>query len=170
MMYKTIAKISLAIGSVYGVILLLLFTVYIISNSITSQNSGEIQNETRDIVPTEINLVKYTNNFCAECGAKCVEGKEIPSTGDIISRYNPYYICGSTECINSRYNRVMEVTGRNEETSFRKTGDSRYLQGSDGRIYEKDVCGLCDGTGYESNRYGYVRLCSMCQGKGHRNY
>ncbi len=28
------------------------------------------------------------------------------------------------------------------------------------------ICGLCNGTGYESNRYGKLRVCYLCDGTG----
>ena len=45
---------------------------------------------------------------------------------------------------------------------------------NDGRVYEKDVCPLCKGTGIErpmnnlTNETG--RICPMCDGRGVRSY
>jgi hypothetical protein len=49
-----------------------------------------------------------------------------------------------------------------------------YNEGSDGKIYENNKCGLCNGTGIEKNRSSlsdeYGRICPMCDGKGVRSY
>lgn len=48
------------------------------------------------------------------------------------------------------------------------------LDNSDGRIYDKDDCSLCKGTGIEKNHSSlsneYGRVCPMCDGKGKRGY
>lgn len=49
-----------------------------------------------------------------------------------------------------------------------------YNEGSDGKIYENNKCGLCNGTGIEKNKSSlsddYGRVCPMCEGKGVRSY
>jgi hypothetical protein len=49
-----------------------------------------------------------------------------------------------------------------------------YNEGSDGKIYENNKCGLCNGTGIEKNRSSLSdedgRICPMCEGKGVRSY
>lgn len=51
---------------------------------------------------------------------------------------------------------------------------SKYSSGSDGRIYDKDACGLCGGTGIEVSRSSLLgeqrRTCPMCDGKGRQSY
>lgn len=57
-----------------------------------------------------------------------------------------------------------------QNTSHEHRGLLEYVGGSDGRLYETKPCGLCGGSGIESNAYGDARVCPMCDGKSHQNY
>ena len=64
------------------------------------------------------------------------------------------------------------------------TGESNYSSNSqinadysvesDGRVYENDACGLCGGTGIETNHSATFgdqeRICPMCEGRGRQSY
>lgn len=59
---------------------------------------------------------------------------------------------------------------RPESTSHRNRTLPDYVGGRDGKLYETKACGLCNGTGIESNAYGDARICPMCDGAGHQSY
>jgi len=172
MNFKLISKTLLAVSVGYGGIIAFLFILYLCFNAVYPSNKTNEPKPNNIVVtpPVEDNYVDYTGHLCGECGQKCVVGKEIPSKGDIISNFQPYYICGDIKCVESRYQKDIRANRSGRPTTFRKTMDSRYLQGSDGKLYEKELCGMCDGSGYESNRYGHVQKCHLCDGKGHKNY
>jgi len=119
-------------------------------------------------------LVQYTGNVCAECGKKCVVGKEIKSnTGDEISYHQPYYLCGSMFCVDNRYQKDLKLQ-RSGNTSSNYNDNTRYSSGTDGRIHDAAPCEGCNGTGVESNYddRGIIRetTCHYCNGTGHLSY
>lgn len=59
----------------------------------------------------------FSGNICAECGKKCKKEKEMYSSGDAMSGYQPYYLCGDMNCVNKRYdkNMLMKKHERNEQ-------------------------------------------------------
>lgn len=100
-----------------------------------------------------------TGGVCDICGKHFTgRGYEEVSEGVWEETKEPYqsFVC-SREC------------GLKHTSSWEKlVGKKR-----DGRIYEKEPCGLCNGTGIEEvhNSLGDVRrVCPMCHGKGYENY
>ncbi len=157
MRYRTVPLICIAIlflivGSMYHKAVHK--DEYPIENSKMNETNGSL-------------LDGFTGHVCAECGAKCEEGKEMYSSGDAVSYYEPYYLCGDQYCIKSRYRKDLRMHGT---APARSNSSQDYYAGDDGRLYESKPCGLCNGTGIESNAYGDARVCPMCDGKGHESY
>lgn len=56
--------------------------------------------------------VQYSGNSCAECGKRLEVGKQIYSSGDIMSYHKPYYLCNdgtNMDCINNRYRKDITM-------------------------------------------------------------
>jgi hypothetical protein len=77
--------------------------------------------------------------------------------------------------IDEKYDEILRESGYNssmKDAPIEHYGD--YNEGSDGRIYESNKCGLCNGTGIEKNMSSlsdeYGRICPMCKGRGVRSY
>ena len=71
----------------------------------------------------------------------------------------------------------MGVDLESNSSSFKDAPINNYGEGhisGDGKFYENNKCGLCNGTGIEKNRSSltdeYGRICPMCDGKGVRSY
>lgn len=99
---------------------------------------------------TNSNEGEYTGHYCLVCGSPCKKDKQISSSGDALSNYQPYYLCGENmDCVYERERQVNEL---------KNTGNSSSNSG------ESD-CGYCGGDGIEG--YGdNQRACPMCKGTG----
>ncbi len=103
--------------------------------------------------------VETTGHICAECGNECTKNNEVHL---IDSEMESYYLCGSSNCVASHNRKAAETRVK-----------PQYSMGRDGRIYDKEPCSLCGGSGIEEvhNSLGDERrVCPMCHGKGHENY
>lgn len=103
------------------------------------------------------------SNICDECGNRFYgNGYTEVSDGVWTKTEEPYqsFIC-SKSC-----------GYRHTEKWNKQLG--KYSSSSDGRIYDKDACGLCGGTGIEVSRSSLLgeqrRVCPMCDGKGKQSY
>lgn len=81
--------------------------------------------------------------------------------------------------IDEKYDEILRKHGYNsssnssmQDAPIQHYGE--YIEGTDGRIYENNKCGLCNGTGIEKNMSSlsddYGRICPMCNGRGVRSY
>jgi hypothetical protein len=156
-----------------GIIFLVTFLIIKISNNNNNDHQQDFATPTSTNSTNE-NSSNVIYNQCSICGRKFTgNGFEEVSEGVWKPCQEPYqcYIC-SQECgmkhtaqMNALLNKLGGVGNNN---------GGGYITGSDGRIYESNVCPLCKGTGIEKNQSSlsdeYGRICPMCGGKGVRSY
>ncbi|RZJ67675.1 MAG: hypothetical protein EOO50_05175 [Flavobacterium sp.] len=135
----------------------------------TSENMGDYARERMNDSPTENSNVSpkenlIAHNICSECG-NSVSNDAREYAGDVVSEYSPYYVCGDA-CQRQHILKKMRAEMTPNPTNEVQTG-------IDGRIYSKDACSLCNGTGIEtataSNPATGVRerrVCPQCEGRG----
>jgi hypothetical protein len=138
----------------------------------SEENKKGSSNTTQSSEAIPNNSNEFSGNHCAVCGNPCKKDKEIPSSGDAVSNYEPYYICGENmDCVYERERQNKEL-GNSNQSDYNAL-DSRpkndYEMGSDGRVYDTNPCSLCEGDGIEG--FGdNTRICPMCDGKGRQSY
>lgn len=116
-----------------------------------------------------------TNTICSVCGNSFKgNGYEEQIDGSWEELSNDYQgtICSPT-CGRKNNEKLNDAVRGYEESN--STNNSDYGMGNDGRVYEKNACGLCKGTGIETGRNIATgeqegRICPMCDGKGVRSY
>jgi hypothetical protein len=139
-----------------------------ISNSLTSPVSNE----------NTANNVEY--NECNICGKKFT-GRGYEEVSDGVWRLCKYpyqsYICSSWcgKKSTEKMDNALRNHGINPSIIHDdKSSNGSSYQGSNGRIYENNVCSMCKGTGIEKNNSSfsdeYGRICPICNGKGVRSY
>ena len=75
-----------------------------------------------------------------------------------------------------QFNDVAKKYGLDlEDSETNSSNEGQYKMGNDGRVYEKNKCSLCKGTGIETGRNIATgetegRICPMCTGRGVRSY
>ena len=94
---------------IYIVLGFVFFIFYQIKDktSAFSNPSETTDNQAVESVNKEVS--DYSGNKCAECNKNCKLGSEIYSSGDAMSGYKPYYLCGDTHCVNIRYEKDMRM-------------------------------------------------------------
>jgi hypothetical protein len=124
-----------------------------------------------------------STTVCNICGNEFYgNGYEEQSNGSFKELEYPYsnQIC-SPKCGRKQVqniNRVARKYGvdldeQNSESNSNTQGD--YRKDNDRRVYEKNNCSLCKGTGVEKGRNmatgeSQSRICPMCEGRGVRSY
>ncbi|MNK07661.1 hypothetical protein D3C87_255770 [compost metagenome] len=100
-----------------------------------------------------------TGGICDQCKNKFIgRGYTEVSDGVWQETKEPYqsYIC-SRECGLKHTSKWHSILGK-----------------KDGKVYDKEPCGLCEGTGIEKNRSSmsseYGRVCPQCDGKGYQSH
>lgn len=125
------------------------------AHAIPAQPDGKIETNTSE------------TNICDECGGRFFgRGFTEVAHGEWQETKEPYqsFIC-SRAC-GMQHTKNWEI--KLQELNYDKTL-IRPAQGTKPHSYNDDPCGLCGGTGYESNRYGDARICPQCDGSGKRN-
>lgn len=167
------------------IILSLFISVFI--TSCKEQNSENLETSIETEATTSVeNTVNQNDDFsnwtCSICGNPMQNrGYEETMDGDwvLIEDENMQgQICSPT-CGRKHVENFKSVTDKygidlEEHKSEYQQGNGQYHMGSDGRIYENNKCGLCNGTGIEKNKSSlsneYGRICPMCEGRGVRSY
>lgn len=76
----------------------------------------------------------YTGNRCEECGKECKRGLELHSSGDAMSNYKPYYLCGDPVCTNNRYEKDLKMQRiERQEQMYRANERMNDPQGEEAR-------------------------------------
>lgn len=121
-------------------------------------NSGENNNYQGD-EPSQ-NTSPTETNICQKCGNRFTgRGYTEIAHGVWRETKEPYQTFICSESCGSAHTRKWESVLGNK---------------SDGKVYDNEQCGMCEGTGIErnhssmSNEYG--RTCPMCNGKGYQSY
>ena len=135
---------------------------------VQSGQSGLPAQPARPTHDKEDNTVE--TNICQICGNRFTgNGYTEVAHGQWQEAKEPYqsYIC--SRLCGMQHTKNWEI--RLQE--LRSNGNSNTpAQGHRAEIneqnYSDDPCGLCGGTGIESNRYGDARVCPMCDGSGKR--
>lgn len=125
-------------------------------------------------IQDEVKQSEYSTT-CSVCGVSFNgNGFEEQIDGSWKELSNDYQgtICSPT-CGRKNNEKLNDAVRGYEESN--STNNSDYGMGNDGRVYEKNACGLCKGTGIETGRNiatGELegRICPMCDGKGVRSY
>ncbi|SFQ45205.1 hypothetical protein [Flavobacterium akiainvivens] len=108
-------------------------------------------------------------NICDECGGRFFgRGYTEIAHGQWQETEEPYqsFIC-SRAC-GRQHTRKWEEKSHKLHTTAQPAKPSGYRNYNNENSID-DPCGLCGGTGYESNRYGDARICPQCEGTGKRN-
>lgn len=121
----------------------------------------------------KISIQEDTNN-CTICGRNFT-GNGFSEIADgvwqLSDNSHQSYIC-SQNCGRKHTEEINRILNRSNTNS--NSGSSGYQQGNDGRVYEKNACPLCSGTGLETGREydgsKVSRVCPMCDGRGVRSY
>lgn len=118
-----------------------------------TNNGDNIKAEQQEYNSTETNV-------CQSCGNRFIgRGYTEVAHGVWRETQEPYqsFIC-SKSCGSSHTKKWENTLGKKR----------------DGKVYDKEPCGLCEGTGIEKNHSSmsdeYGRKCPMCNGKGFQNY
>jgi len=72
------------------------------SNDTMIENTDHTKNSIQEVS-------EYSGYKCAECGTRCKTSSQIYSNGDAMSNYQPYHLCGNTDCINRRYEKDLRM-------------------------------------------------------------
>lgn len=119
----------------------------------TSPSTNSTGNNTRLATERSETCEVCGNTFTGNGYEKCYDGSWRECRDPYIS-----WICGPT-CGQKSVEKLERL--------------SRQIQ-NDGKIYDKDPCSLCNGTGIEKNKSSlsneYGRICPMCNGKGRQSY
>lgn len=144
------------------------------------------QLESPTIESTEESLNNVTNEeyttTCCICGKEFYgNGYEEQMDGSFKELEYPYsnQLC-SPSCARKASQKLEDITNKygvdidNQVSNSQQENDG-YQLGNDGRVYEKNKCGLCKGTGYETGKNIAtgkmdVRVCPMCDGRGIKSY
>jgi hypothetical protein len=90
---------------------------------------------------------------------------------EVIETLRPGEMLPSSESQGPRPSDMGYKPKTNEAES---SNSDSYSYGDDGRLYESNACGLCNGTGIEKNKGTlsdeYGRTCPMCDGRGVKSY
>lgn len=82
-----------------------------LSNSAVDDNNSEAiihdYDSTNSLTTNSESI--YSGNRCDECGKECKRGLELHSSGDAMSNYKPYYLCGNAECTNNRHQKDLKM-------------------------------------------------------------
>lgn len=168
------------------IILSLFISVFI--TSCKEQNSENLETSIETEAATSVESTvnqndDFSNWTCSICGNPMQNrGYEETMDGDwvLIEDENMQgQICSPT-CGRKHVENFKSVTDKygidlEEQESEYQQENGQYHMGSDGRVYENNKCGLCNGTGIEKGRNlatGEVegRVCPMCDGRGVRSY
>jgi hypothetical protein len=152
--------------------------VKVIGNSFEWQilTTGELIDSSRENqeITTYIEKDEQTT-VCSVCG-KSFKGngyqEQIDGSWKELSDDYQGTICSPT-CGRKNNEKLNDAIRSYKESN--STNNSDNVLGNDGRVYEKNACGLCKGTGIETGRNIATgekegRICPMCDGKGVRSY
>lgn len=142
------------------------------SSSPTSVSNPTTENSKPPMMPTkggaDNESVTAETNICDVCGNRFTgRGYTEITHGEWRETEKPYqsFICSRTCGMQHTRNWEEKLKKLNTKTlPTQPTGYTR--QDEENEMY--DPCGLCGGTGFESNRYGDERICPMCDGTGKR--
>ena len=180
---ETISIVNRISAVVSIVIVIVLFFIKInnsknndVDSVINNQNNSE--SVTSKSPKTEGNV---TTNTCSICGKHFFNhGYEEGTDGVWRELEDPYHgqICSPTcgRKHNEQFNDIAKKYGVDlEEGESNTNNQGDYKTGNDGRVYEQNSCGLCNGTGIEKGRNMSTgqtegRICPMCDGRGVRGY
>lgn len=85
------------------VLVALTFVLKFYKNWEENREKNKSRNEVT--IRDENSYSNYSGQVCAECRSKCTTSSQLYSSGDIVSSYKPYYLCGKPECTERRFQR-----------------------------------------------------------------
>lgn len=144
--------------------IILIVGLLLFSNDYSSLFAKVESQQTNEVKTSEAEITVATDetNVCDECGRR-FHGRGFNEiyNGVWKETAEPYqsFIC-SKSC------------GLRHTQKFNNS-KSGYTTGNDGRIYDANACGLCNGTGIEVSRSSFgntSRVCPMCDGRGRQSY
>jgi len=109
-------------------------------------------------------------NVCDVCGNRFTgRGYSEIAHGEWRETEKPYqsFICSRTCGMQHTKNWEIKLQKLHGNTSSIRPTQGHATEVSED--FADEPCGLCGGSGMESNRYGDARVCVMCDGTGKRN-
>jgi len=112
----------------------------------------------------EANICQICNNRFTGRGFTEVSNRQWHETKEPYQSFICSYVCG----MQHTKNWAIKLQKLHSNTSSIRPTQGHQVTSNESE-YVDEPCGLCGGSGIESNRYGDSRVCIMCDGTGKRN-